>query len=416
MEPCPAQKLSALPSTATEYDLNMLRAGEWLDVSIPRFSRFRPLNVLGSRLRRALKLYLAIATFALCFSTRNFAATPPAYTSAIGQRSEIVFFPTLAARTQDTNIWRLEVRGCIWEEESRRVALGLLRDALRLDGIQLNQSQSALLEARARLFMVEQKAGKKIVVKLGSRTAVFDKSARSGLFSGFLLVNQNELSAVTNDLAQYQAVLPPHDPRKFAGTVHLWEPTGTTVISDIDDTIKDSRVRDRRALLRNTFLEPFRPVPGMAGLYQRWAATRGVEFCYVSASPWQLFTPLYAFNASNGFPAGVFYLKSFRWKDKSLLNLFESPQKYKPEIIAKLLAQFHKRQFVLVGDSGERDPEIYSAFARSNSNQIKIILIRNVTREPATSARYQQVFDKLPSKKWKVFDDPAELASIRLDD
>ena len=45
---------------------------------------------------------------------------------------------------------------------------------------------------------------------------------------------------------------------------------GISVISDIDDTIKVSHVANRGRLLRNTFVNPFAPVPGMAELYQAW--------------------------------------------------------------------------------------------------------------------------------------------------
>ena len=66
-------------------------------------------------------------------------------------------------------------------------------------------------------------------------------------------------------------------------------------------------------------------VPGMAEAYDRWSKAGGVTFHYVSASPWQLFAPLEGFVRSNGFPAGSFNLKSFRWKDRSFFDLFKSP-------------------------------------------------------------------------------------------
>src|SRR5262249_24774087 len=145
-----------------------------------------------------------------------------------------------------------------------------------------------------------------------------------------------------------RAVLRSGDERVFAGQISLVSSTGATVISDIDDTIKITNVRDRAATLRNTFLEPFPPVPGMVELYQNWARQGSVNFFYVSASPWQLFLPLRDFIRSNGFPAGAFYLKQVRWKDESLFNLFESPLKYKPQVIEPLMEKFRDRRFILV--------------------------------------------------------------------
>jgi len=88
----------------------------------------------------------------------------------------------------------------------------------------------------------------------------------------------------------------------IAGAVYLLSPTGLSVISDIDDTIKVSEVGDREALLRNTFLKPYNPLPGMAEVYAGWATNSGASFQYVTASPWQLYPDLTAFMRSNEFP------------------------------------------------------------------------------------------------------------------
>ncbi|MFM8471099.1 MAG: phosphatidate phosphatase App1 family protein, partial [Limisphaerales bacterium] len=184
--------------------------------------------------------------------------------------------------------------------------------------------------------------------------------------------------------------------------------TGLSVISDVDDTIKVSHVRDRRALLRKTFYEPFQAVDGMAAVYRAWA-TNGANFHYVSASPWQLYEPLAEFTATNGFPAGSWHLKQFRVKDGSFLALFDSPEHYKPAVIEPMLRQFPNRRFILVGDSGERDPEIYGALARKFPQQVHRIYIRDVTDEDAEAARYQTAFKDVPRERWSVFRQPSEI-------
>jgi len=207
----------------------------------------------------------------------------------------------------------------------------------------------------------------------------------------------------------FEAVLPPGDSRRFTGQVHLLEATGLSVISDIDDTIKITEVRDRRAMLRNTFLRDFQGVPGMAGFYQTLARFNGARFHYVSASPWQLYPLVAEFIQSSGFPEGTFALRAFRWKDESFFNLFTDPEAYKLAAIEPLLRQFPQRRFVLVGDSGERDPEVYAALARKFPEQIRRIYIRDVTGEPGTAARYQQCFSGIPGNRWQVFRAPGEI-------
>jgi phosphatidate phosphatase APP1 len=223
------------------------------------------------------------------------------------------------------------------------------------------------------------------------------------------------LLVVTNagaQAARFQAALPPEEKRAFRGEVFLLEEAGLSVISDIDDTIKVTQVWDRNKMMRNTFARNFDPVPGMAKFYQRLARERGAQFHYISASPWQLYEPLAAFIYDNNFPAGTFSLKTFRWKNKTALSLFADPEKYKPTVIEPLLKQFPKRSFILIGDSGERDPEVYAALARKYPKQIEGIYIRNVTGEPASAARYQNVFVGLPENLWKIFTRPEELTAV----
>jgi phosphatidate phosphatase APP1 len=165
-------------------------------------------------------------------------------------------------------------------------------------------------------------------------------------------------------------------------------------------------VGDREALLRNTFLEPFRPVPGMAEAYARWATNGGASFHYVTASPWQLYPDLLAFVRSNGFPEGTFHMKRFRWKDRSFLDLFRSPERHKLEVIEPLLKQFPERRFVLVGDSGERDPEIYGELARRHPRQVRRVLIREVTGDGMGAERSRRAFAGVSEGVAVVFREP----------
>jgi phosphatidate phosphatase APP1 len=257
--------------------------------------------------------------------------------------------------------------------------------------------------------MVDHKGGKRIVVRLGAETFTLGKSASNGKFSGSIHLSEANLAVLRNEPLPLRAVLPRQDPRRIAGEVGFMDDNGVTVISDIDDTIKITQIGDRNAILRNTFLEPFRPVPGMPEVYRAWADKTQAQFTYVSASPWQLFLPLSEFVRSNGFPAGTFCLKDFRLKDKNFWSLFQNPEKYKPTVIEPLVKRFPNRRFVLVGDSGERDPEIYAALARRFPTQVIRIFIRDVTNEPASSGRYERAFHDLPPARWKVFRDPPEI-------
>jgi phosphatidate phosphatase APP1 len=155
----------------------------------------------------------------------------------------------------------------------------------------------------------------------------------------------------------------------------------------------------------------------MAALYQGWAASGPVAFHYVSGSPYQLYPALTTFTRRDGFPEGSFHLRKFRLKDRSVLQFFGDPLTFKVETIDPLMRQFPERKFVLVGDSGEHDPEVYAELASRFPSQVAAILIRDVRGETLASPRFLEAYSKLTDSSpivRRVFRHPSELADLDL--
>ena len=149
----------------------------------------------------------------------------------------------------------------------------------------------------------------------------------------------------------------------------------------------------------------------MAELYQQWSA-EGAAFHYVSSSPWQLYGPLSELLCAANFPMGSFHLRSIRFRDPSVLRLFVSRKRNKSHVIRTIFRIFSGRRFVLVGDSGEKDPEIYGAIARKFPSQIQRILIRRVEGRPWTRQRCQRAFRDIPRDRWQTFRVPTQIRHV----
>jgi hypothetical protein len=351
-----------------------------------------------------------------CLLSLAFASAPATAATLVCELSrdeQIVFYPTLGARVNGGANWELEIHGCVYEPESRRLTLATLRKALALEHVKMTKAETATFNQRARLFLADNQRGHRAVVRVGSREFDLGESAPDGHFSGTVRLSETELGLGSGRLdgksVTLSTVLRPKDKRSFAGEILLLDDAGVSVISDIDDTIKITEVRDRHAMLRNTFLRDFQAVRGMPEFYQTLARSNRAAFHFVSASPWQLYTPLADFTRSNGFPNATFHLKTFRLKDRTFFSLFDDPEKFKPGVIEPLLKRFPNRRLILIGDSGERDPEIYGKLARRHPRQIARIFIRDVTGEPATAERYQRAFAELPPNCWQIFREPREI-------
>jgi len=189
----------------------------------------------------------------------------------------------------------------------------------------------------------------------------------------------------------------------------VWLPAGgLSVVADIDDPIKRTEVRDHREMLLNTFVREFAPVPGMAAWFQRVArADPAASFHYVSGSPHQLHPALAGFLEEQAFPAGTMHLRSVSIS-KEIFGA-GGTRAHKLAAIGQLLEDFPRRRFVLVGDSGEQDPEIYGELARAHPDRIVAILIRDAAGEPADSPRFAEAMRGIPHERWRLFADPAGL-------
>lgn len=322
----------------------------------------------------------------------------------------VVFFPTAAHLSEDGRQWIAPVHGWIYEPEAdslvRNAAIAGLRKML---GLPEGRSSTQIFEQRARPFLVDNERGKRIAIRVADETFDLDRSREDGHFFGTVrLDTQAAARWASGGEIRYVAVTDPDDKRHFRGTIRLIPPAGISVISDIDDTIKVTEVTDRQKLVENTFFLPFRAVDGMPQLYGRWASA-GADFHFLSASPWQLYEPLAEFASEAGFPSATFHLRQIRLKDSSVLALLADPLEYKLRVIESLMADFPQRRFILIGDSGERDPEVYGAAAAKHPDQVLRIYIRDVTGHAADSPRYEAAFVRLPRGTWQLFRDPAEI-------
>ena len=337
----------------------------------------------------------------------------PQQTSEISPDEKVVFFPTYAHLDEDGRTWTIPIHGKIFEPETdsitRSTTLATLAKTL---DVQPDSPEAETLRRRLALFLVDNERDKEIFVRIGEHKYSAGTSEPDGHFQNNLRLDDADVKPDANGWIEYQAATRKSEKRSFTGQVQPIGPQGISIISDIDDTIKHSQVTDYRALLANTFLREFKPVPGMAELY-RDCAKKGVVFHYVSGSPWQLYQPLGEFIHDEGFPRGSFNLRHFRLKDPSTLGLEQWQEGYKRQAIEPILAAFPQRHFILIGDSGEKDPEIYAQLARKHPGQIAAIFIRNVTAAKPDDARFKAVQEALGDIQFVLFDEPdALLATI----
>jgi phosphatidate phosphatase APP1 len=215
-----------------------------------------------------------------------------------------------------------------------------------------------------------------------------------------VLLDDHQVRALTDDEGYYAATLPgmrAPDGLWGAATVSLADATlstpqpvlyvradaGIGVISDIDDTVLDSAITDWKTAAQLTFLHNARtrkPLVGAALLYQ--ALQQGVDglgrvpLFYVSSSPWNLYDLLEEFMALNGLPPGPMRLRDFGLDSGMFIK---SPgHAHKLDRACELIERFPRLRWVLLGDSGQADAELYAEAAQAYGDRIAAIYIRDV--------------------------------------
>lgn len=158
------------------------------------------------------------------------------------------------------------------------------------------------------------------------------------------------------------------------------------IISDVDDTIIVTKAIDfmeklRILLLRNAHTR--KPFEGVAAFYRALEAGKSKDcqnpVFYISNASWNLYDLFDRFCEINNIPKGTFLLQDLGLSKNKLLK--NSSFKHKTERICQILDTYNDLPFVLIGDSGQEDPEIYQQIAQKYPGRISAIYIRDVLPE-----------------------------------
>ena len=166
------------------------------------------------------------------------------------------------------------------------------------------------------------------------------------------------------------------------------------IISDIDDTIIKSDVKNLFKLAKNTLLgnaQSKEVFAGAAKLYQALVAQENPIF-YVSSSPWNIYDTILQVFEINDLPFGPLILRDWGISQDEILPIHN--KKYKIAEISRVLDIDYDLKFILIGDSGQEDPEIYSEIVAAYPERILAVYIRDVSGQKR-DAEIKLLADKL---------------------
>jgi len=192
-------------------------------------------------------------------------------------------------------------------------------------------------------------------------------------------------------------------------TVYLVPPTGFTIISDIDDILRVTKIYKPSEGLLNSFGRPFVPWENMPSVYSNWSRSLpDLHFHYLTTTPEQI-TRTYMDFIFKHYPGGSFDTRPLNFSDVS------ATLSIRRFLLDKIFQTFPQRKFILVGDTSNSDiMRAYPSLAKDYPSQVQCIFLRNTSATDKDNLFPYDTgyFKDLPQKSYMFFRVPNDLSNL----
>jgi len=329
--------------------------------------------------------------------------------SSLKSSEEIIFYDSFGYYKNGKI--HLTVHGQVFDKKEKSGWRSLMTSALKK--FIAAKDSNDIFVSRIKPFLYDTRSNKIITVNLNGENYSLNFSGADGHTTTEIVQDSSRYPINKSNVIYFSSLATQSNSNQYRGRIKIISGPGLTVISDIDDTIKESNVADKKELLKNTFEKEYKPVPGMPVLFDIFKR-KNADFHYLSASPWQLYQPLSDFVSQN-YPQGQLHLKKFRPKDSSIIDfIFQNQEEYKYNELSAIIDKQTKRNFILVGDTGEKDAEIFAKIATAYPNKIASVYLR-LTDKKRTADDIRRIFSGNKSVQLFLFTHPAEIQGAKVE-
>jgi hypothetical protein len=192
-------------------------------------------------------------------------------------------------------------------------------------------------------------------------------------------------------------------------TAYLVPPTGFTVISDIDDILRVTKIYKPKEGLLNSFARNFTPWMNMPDIYANWSTSiPNMHFHYLTTTPEQA-TRNYMDFIYKTYPGGSFDTRPLNFSDVSAVLAI---RKF---LLQKVFETFPQRKFILVADTSNSDVMTdYPMMAKMYPNQVQCIFLRNTSSTDSDDLFPYNTkgFKGLANNSYMFFNVPDDLTNL----
>ncbi len=219
----------------------------------------------------------------------------------------------------------------------------------------------------------------KVVMEVGNLKRTLTTN-EEGIFDAHLMVDQEKTTTVTFRVLPEEGVVPEEN-KVITKLICHSTLTKKGIISDIDDTILISHAtkvgkKFWLSISKNSYTR--RPFPGVSEFYKFLNQDGKVPVFYVSSSDWNLYDLIMDFLTYRKIPNGPLLLKDLHVNLKNIWKSGGGDHTHKMEKIDLLMKLYPQMRFILIGDSGQHDPELYAKVIERHPGRVSAVYIRQI--------------------------------------
>jgi phosphatidate phosphatase APP1 len=258
------------------------------------------------------------------------------------------------------------------------------------------------------LMNLQPQSGSSNVTQGGSQVVLPYRTTDEGDFDVFVPIQSNGLVPGNQTQAIQTINVYANGSDVGNATAYLVPPTGMTVVSDIDDILRVTRIYLPKEGILNTFARPYTPWLNMPDVYANWSRSiPNLHFHYLTTTPEQI-TANYMDFIYKTYPLGSFDTRPLNFSD---VDATLSIRKY---LLIKMFESFPQRKFVLVADTSNSDVmKDYPLMATMYPEQVQCILLRNTSATDQDYFPYDTSgFKNLSQSQFMFFIQPDDLTRL----
>ncbi|HNC00828.1 MAG TPA: hypothetical protein PLS71_21470, partial [Leptospiraceae bacterium] len=184
------------------------------------------------------------------------------FSSELKEDEDVILYPTYLYLDKSASEYKVKIHLHVFKKKENSIKRKILIQELEKYLKVSDEDNSKIFQERIRSFLVDNKRGKKVSVRVLGQDYKLKETEANGRSITEIKIPKKSILENTNQI-EVNVNSSSRNKKEYKGKIWIIPEDSTCLISDVDDTIKLSDVRNKKKLLENSFIKPFEKISGM---------------------------------------------------------------------------------------------------------------------------------------------------------